>query len=102
MYVGGDWVDAESGETADVVNPATERILGSVPKGSGDDVAAAVDAARASFDSGAWSTKTPAERSKVLWKLADLVEQNAGHLAEIESKNVGKTIKYSRDSDLPF
>jgi betaine-aldehyde dehydrogenase len=102
MYVDGKWVDSESGETYDVVNPATERVLGSVPKGSRDDISASIDAARSSFDSGVWSGKSPAERSKVLWKLADLVEGDALQLAEVESKNVGKTIKYSRDSDLPF
>ena len=102
MFVGGDWVDSGSGETFDVVNPATERVLGSVPKGSRADIAAAIDVARTAFDSGIWSGKTPADRSNLLWKLADLVEQNADHLAEVESKNVGKTIKYSRDSDLPF
>jgi betaine-aldehyde dehydrogenase len=102
MYVGGKWVDSGSGETFGVVNPATERLLGNVPKGSRDDVSAAIDAARAAFDSGIWSGRTPADRCKLLWKLADLVEQSADHLAQIESKNVGKTIKYSRDSDLPF
>jgi betaine-aldehyde dehydrogenase len=102
MYVGGKWVDSESGETFDVINPATERLLASVPKGSRGDVSAAIDAARAAFDSGVWSGKTPADRSQLLWRLADLVEENAGHLAEVESRNVGKTIKYSRDSDLPF
>ena len=102
MYVGGKWVDSESGETYDVINPATERVLGSVPKGSRHDIRAAIEAARISFDSGTWSSSSPAERSKALWKLADLVEKNAGHLAEVESRNVGKTIKYSRDSDLPF
>jgi betaine-aldehyde dehydrogenase len=102
MYVGGKWVDSESGETFDVINPATERLLGSVPKGSRADAGAAIDAARAAFDNGIWSGKTPADRCSLLWKLADLVEKNADHLAEVESKNVGKTIKYSRDSDLPF
>jgi betaine-aldehyde dehydrogenase len=102
MYVGGEWVDSESGETFGVFNPATERLLGDVPRGSRGDVSAAIDAARAAFDSGIWSRKTPADRSQLLWKLADLVEENAGRLAEVESKNVGKTIKYSRDSDLPF
>jgi betaine-aldehyde dehydrogenase len=102
MYIGGKWVDSESGETFDIINPATERLLGSVPKGSRHDVDAAIDAARVAFDSGIWSGKTPADRCSLLWKLADLVEKNADHLAEVESKNVGKTIKYSRDSDLPF
>jgi betaine-aldehyde dehydrogenase len=102
MYVGGNWVSSESGETFGVINPATERFLGSVPQGSRGDVSAAIDAARAAFDSGIWSGKTPADRSNLLLNLADLVKKNADHLAEVESKNVGKTIKYARNSDLPF
>jgi betaine-aldehyde dehydrogenase len=102
MYVEGKWVDSESLETFAVVNPATEEIIGSVPKGTKNDVSEAVDAARTAFDKGKWAGKTPAERSTLLWKLGELVEQNADTIAKVESMNVGKTIKYSRDSDLPF
>ncbi len=102
MYVGGKWVDSESGEKFDVVNPATEEVIGSVPKATKNDASEAIDAARTTFDRGTWSGKTPAERSVLLWRLADLVEQNADSIARVESLNVGKTIKYSRDSDLPF
>lgn len=102
MYVGGKWVDSESGERFDVVNPATEEVIGKVPKGTKNDVDEAIDVARSTFDKGTWSEKTPAERSTLLWRLADLVEQNADSIARVESTNVGKTIKYSRDSDLPF
>ncbi len=102
MYVGGKWVGSESGETFDVLNPATEKVIGSVPKGNKSDVSKAIDTARSTFDKGTWSGKTPAERSTILWRLADLVEQNADSIARLESMNVGKTIKYSRDSDLPF
>ncbi len=102
MYIGGKWVDSESEETISVLNPATEKIMGSVPKGTRKDVNEAIDAARTAFDKGAWSRKTAAERSTLLWRLADLVEQSADSIAKVESMNVGKTIKYSRDSDLPF
>jgi betaine-aldehyde dehydrogenase len=102
MYVGGKWTRSESGETFTVVNPATEEVIGNVPKGTKKDLDEAVDEARATFDKGTWSEKTPADRSAFLWKLADIVEHNADKIARIESMNVGKTIKYSRDSDLPF
>ncbi len=102
MYVGGKWVASESGETFDVLNPTTEKVIGSVPKGNRNDVSKAIDTARTTFDKGTWSGKTPTERSTLLWRLADLVEQNADSIARVESTNVGKTIKYSRDSDLPF
>ncbi len=102
MHVGGKWIDSESGETFGVVNPATEELIGKVPKGTKSDIKDAIESARTTFDRGTWSGKSPAERSNVLWKLADLVEKNADHIAEVESINVGKTIKYSRESDLPF
>ncbi len=102
MFVGGKWISSESEEVFDVINPATEEVIAKVPKGNREDARGAVDIARNAFDKGVWSGKTPAERSQSLWKLADLVEQNADYLAKIESVNVGKTIKYSRDSDLPF
>ncbi len=102
MFIGGKWVESSSKETFEVRNPATEEVIADVPLGTKDDAKSAIDAAREKFDSGVWSNKTPAERSLILWKLADLVEANAQKIAALESMNVGKTIKYSRDSDLPF
>ncbi len=102
MFIGGKWVESSSRETFEVRNPATEEVIANVPLGTKEDAKSAVDAAREKFDSGGWSNKTPAERSLILWKLADLVEANAQKIATLESMNVGKTIKYSRDSDLPF
>lgn len=102
MFVGGSWVDSSSGDKFKVLNPATEEPIAEVPLGGIEDVRNAIDAARDAFDSGSWSGRSPAERSSILWKMADLVEKNSLRLAELESKNVGKTIKYARDSDLPF
>jgi betaine-aldehyde dehydrogenase len=102
MFVGGSWIDSSAGESFNVVNPATESVLARVPQGTLHDVRAAIDAARDAFDTGVWSRITPAERSKMVWALADLVEANADRIARLESMNVGKTIKYARDSDLPF
>ncbi len=102
MYINSEWVSSASGETFDVYNPGTSEIIARVPKGNSEDVKKAVDSARHAFDRGVWSNKTVGERSKILWKLADLVEQNLEFLATLESKNQGKTIKYSRESDFPF
>ncbi len=102
MYIDGSWVDSSSKETFDVLNPATEEVIAKVPKGTKEDARKAVDAARDAFDSGSWSRKTPAERSSIIWKLAELVETHADELARLESLNVGKTYKYSRESDLYF
>ncbi|MBI4009747.1 MAG: aminobutyraldehyde dehydrogenase [Candidatus Aenigmarchaeota archaeon] len=102
MYINGEWVDSESKETFDVINPTTEEVITEVPQGTKEDAKTAIDTARESFDKGVWSNKTPAERARVIWKLSDWVEDNADSLAKLESMNVGKTIKYSRDSDIPF
>ena len=102
MFVDGKWVPSESGKTFGVINPATEALIAEVPLGSRSDAQKAIDVARETFDRGVWSEKTPAERSKAVWKLADLVEQNIDEIASLEAQNVGKTIRYSRESDLPF
>jgi len=102
MYVNGEWVDSDSKETFDVINPATETVLAKVPKGSAEDARAAVDAARDAFDSGPWPRMTPAERSSFLLKLADMLEQAIDRFAKLEAMNVGKTFRYARESDYPF
>ncbi len=102
MFINGSWVEASSGARFDVINPATEEAIANVPKGGADDTRAAIDAARDAFDKGAWSEKTHAERATLLWRLSDLFEKRLLDFAHLESINVGKTIKYSRDSDMPF
>ena len=102
MYINGEWVSASSKETFDVINPATEEVIAKVPLGTRNDARAAIDSASAAFERGSWSEKTPADRAKAIWKLADMVEAESYRFAKLESENVGKTIKYSRDSDLPF
>lgn len=100
MYIGGRWVGAD--ETYDVINPADGSVIARAAKGTKEDARKAIGAARESFDKGAWSSKSPAERGKALWKLAELFEQRLNYFAKLESMNVGKTIKYARDSDMPF
>lgn len=102
MFIDGKWVHSKTKDTFDVINPATEQLIAQVAKGSRDDAKRAIEAARIAFDSGPWSKTTPAERSKALWAMADIVERNSLKIARLESANTGKTIKYARDSDLPF
>src|SRR5919106_3161574 len=99
MFIDGDWSDAGSGATTDVVNPATEEVIGAVPRGDEADVDRAVAAARAAFES--WSLTTPAERSTALHKFADALEADAENLSAIESANVGKP-KGTADFDVEF
>jgi 1-pyrroline dehydrogenase len=99
MFINGDQVDAGSGETTEVVNPATEEVIAEVPKGNEDDVDRAVAAAREAFET--WSLTTPAERSTALHKLADAIAGDAENLSAIESANVGKP-KGVADFDVEF
>src|SRR5712692_10320880 len=98
ILVGGAWTDAASGETMEVLNPATEDVIAEVPRCSAEDVDRAVAAAQAAWP--AWLDSTPAERAELLLKLADLLDANAEELAGIESRNVGKPLSYARD-ELP-
>jgi 1-pyrroline dehydrogenase len=99
MFINGDWTDAASGETAPVVNPATEQEIAQVPRGDAADVDRAVAAARAAFES--WSVTTPAERSKALYAFADAIERDTETLSALEQANVGKP-KGTADFDVEF
>jgi 1-pyrroline dehydrogenase len=99
MFIDGDWADAASGETAAVINPATEEEIAQVPKGDASDVDRAVAAARAAFDT--WSQTTPQDRSKALHAFADAIEADAEMLSGLEQANVGKP-KGVADFDVEF
>ncbi|MDQ3493678.1 MAG: gamma-aminobutyraldehyde dehydrogenase [Chloroflexota bacterium] len=88
MFINGDWSDAADGATGSVIDPATEEPIGDVPVGGEADVDRAVAAAREAFES--WSQTTPGERSMMLWRLAQKMEDSAEELARLESSNVGK------------
>src|SRR6202789_4722183 len=76
MLINGKWVDAISGKTFPTYNPATGEVLAQVAEGDKADIDAAVKAARKAFDSGPWSRLTTSERGKLVWKLADLLEEH--------------------------
>src|ERR671931_276186 len=96
--VGGKWVDG-SGGTMEVINPATGETIAEVPRCSAEDVDRAVETAKAALPD--WLEKTPKDRSELLHKLADVLEENAAELAQLESLNVGKPLMASRD-EMPF
>jgi len=96
--VGGEWVDAASGETMEVLNPATGETIAEVPRASAEDVDRAVQAAKKALPD--WLETTPGERAELLLKLADAIDEHAEELAELESRNVGKPLSYARD-ELP-
>jgi 1-pyrroline dehydrogenase len=90
QLVGGSFVDAASGETVDVVNPANDQPIATVPKSAAEDVDRAVNAAASAFET--WKTTTPQDRSLLLLKLADRLEDRADELGRLESQNAGKPV----------
>ena len=100
MLIDGAWVFADSGATLEVLNPATEAVIGVVAAAGPTDIEKAVRAARRAFDEGPWSKLRPAERQRLLLKLADLVEANAQSLAEVESIDNGKSVGIARAVDV--
>ncbi|AZI37217.1 putative aldehyde dehydrogenase [Caenibius tardaugens NBRC 16725] len=99
MMINGQWCDASSGERRDVIDPATGLVVTSVPAGGKADIDRAVTAARSAFE-GAWRGVGPSMRERLLLKLADLVEQHADELAELETIDNGKLLSFSRHGDL--
>jgi len=102
MYIDGRWQDSSDQKSTEVINPASEEIIAEVPEGTTEDAKKAIDAAREAFDKGSWPRLSPSERSRILLKVADLIEANTQSLATLESLNQGKPIKLSRDGDFPF
>src|SRR6266545_1385145 len=86
LVIGGQLVDAASEETFDSIDPSTGKAFAAVAKGSPEDARKAAEAARKAFDEGPWPKMKGRERAAALLKVADLVKQNAGPLAELEAK----------------
>ena len=95
QFIGGEWVDAASGETLAVENPADGTVIARVPASGAEDVDRAADAAAKAF--GTWGQTTPQERSIALLKLADAIEARADELGRLESKNAGKPVTAAID-----
>jgi 1-pyrroline dehydrogenase len=94
-FVGGEWVDSSGGDTMEVLNPSTGEVIAEVARSTEEDARNAVLAAKDALPE--WLEATPGERAELLYKLADVIEENAEELAALESKNVGKPLSYARD-----
>ena len=101
LYINGRWQPATDGGTFDVFNPATERLLAKVASAKPEDVDAAVRAARAQFDGGDWSKMNGAERGKLLYRLAELMERDQEYLAKLETLNLGRPLMEPTILDMP-
>ncbi len=102
MLIDGQWVEAASGKTFPVYNPATGEVMAHVAEGDKEDIDRAVRAARKAFESGPWRTMTPSERGQAIYRLANLIEQHSDEFAQLESLDNGKPLTVARAADVPL
>ena len=100
LFIDGQWVDAESGKTFISPNPSTGESFAEIAEADKADIDKAVTAARKAFE-GKWSKVSARDRGRLLYKLAQLIEQNAAELAKLETADNGKPIRESQFVDLP-
>ena len=96
MLIGGQRVPAASGKTFDTYNPATGEVIARVAEAGLEDVDRAVRTARRAFDEGPWTNGGPGKRARALFRAAALIRERADQLAELETRNCGKTISDAR------
>ena len=102
LFIGGQWVDAASGETFTTPNPATGDALATVASGGAEDIDRAVRAARGAFENGPWSRMTPSERGRIVWKIGDLILEHLEEIAQLEALDNGKALAAARGGDVPL
>jgi aldehyde dehydrogenase (NAD+) len=102
LLINNEWVASESGKTFPSINPATGEEIGQVAEADAADVDKAVRAARRAFEHGPWRKTSASERGRLLYRLADLIEQNADELAQLETLDNGKPVAMARAADLPL
>jgi len=101
LFINGEWVDAQSGETFTTYAPSTGEKLAEVAKAGRDDAARAVQAARTAFDDGPWSKMSGKERAAKLRQVGEIINGRSAEIAEIEARDGGGTIKKAMFADVP-
>jgi aldehyde dehydrogenase (NAD+) len=101
LFIGGEFVEPQSGRLFATINPATEEPLTEVAEGGAEDVDRAVGAARAAFDD-VWGEMPGKDRAKYLYRIARLLQERSREFAVLETLDGGKPIKESRDVDVPL
>src|SRR5215210_7445552 len=100
LFINNQWRPAASGKTMDVINPATEEVCASVASAGGDDLDAAVDAARAALN-GPWGQMSARERGRLVRRLGERLLERADEVARLETLHNGKPITESRQIEIP-
>ena len=100
LYINGKWVEAKSCKTFDVEDPATGKKISTCAAGGEEDINMAVSAARKCFDSGKWHSVPPNEKGKIIWKIAELIDEHTEELAQLESLDNGKPVAIAAGADV--
>ena len=101
LFIGGRWVDGDSGGTFDVFDPARDEVIAKCAAGNARDIDRAVKAAREAFDSSApWRTMTASDRSRIVYRIGELIEEHADELAALETLDNGKPLGVARAADV--
>ena len=101
-FIDGHWQSAASGKTFATLNPATEEEIAQVAEGDAEDIGRAAKAARRAFESGDWPKMDARDRGRLMYKLADVIEEQIDELAALETLDNGKPYRESRHVDLPL
>jgi phenylacetaldehyde dehydrogenase len=102
MLIDGEWVEARHGRTLEVYDPALGEVIDHVPAGDAEDIDVAVTAARRALEDSEWRRLTASERGRLIWRIGDLILENADELATIESIDNGKPFAVARAADVPL
>lgn len=100
LFINGQWQPASDGKTFKSYNPANGELLAECAQATDADLDLAVDSAWKAWDS--WKQTTPAERAKILNRIADIIDENAEHLAMVETLDNGKPIRETMAIDIPY
>lgn len=101
LFIDGQFVPSVCGKTFETLNPATEEVLAAVSEAQAEDIDLAVKAARKAFEDGPWPKLSTAERAHLIYKLADLIDENKEELAQLEALDNGKPYELALSDDIP-
>ena len=102
LLIGETWVPATAGTVRDVLDPASGEVIAQVADAGPADVDAAVAQARTVFDDGTWARLPGGQRARILWRIADLIEEHADELARLETRDQGQPLNISAGFRVPM
>jgi acyl-CoA reductase-like NAD-dependent aldehyde dehydrogenase len=102
LFIEGEFVDSASGQTFETRSPSDGSVIGTVARASREDVDRAVTAARQAFDEGPWPSMSPHERSAVLVRMAELLQDRQAELSQLETEDAGHTMRMANLFTIPL